>query len=108
MIIILFVILGCSFWLLVGVLILFGWFVLVGVVWVEFLCVCNFEYVCVVWVFGVSDCKIMFCYILFNVMVVMLIMLFFVVIGMISLLVVLDYFGYGLLISVLLLGELVL
>lgn len=87
-------------------MVFFGWIVFVGVVCVEFLCVRNFEYVCVVKVLGVSNWMIMFCYMLLNVMVVMLIMLLFIVMGMILIFVGFDFFGFGLLFLVLLLGEL--
>ncbi|MDO5646695.1 ABC transporter permease [Paracoccus sp. (in: a-proteobacteria)] len=95
-IIILFAILGRSFWLLVFVTILFGWPALVGVVRAEFLRARNFEYVRAARALGVSDRKIMFRHILPNAMVATLTMLPFVVTGTISGLAALDYLGYGL------------
>ncbi|WP_108501005.1 ABC transporter permease [Paracoccus indicus] len=95
-IIILFAILGRSFWLLVFVTILFGWPALVGVVRAEFLRARNFEYVRAARALGVSDLKIMFRHILPNAMVATLTMLPFVVTGTISGLAALDYLGYGL------------
>ncbi len=107
-IIILFAILGRSFWLLVFVSILFGWPALVGVVRAEFLRARNFEYVRAARALGVSDRKIMFRHILPNAMVATLTMLPFVVTGVISSLAALDYLGYGLPTSAPSLGELAL
>lgn len=107
-IIILFAILGRSFWLLVFITILFGWPALVGVVRAEFLRARNFEYVRAARALGVSDRKIMFRHILPNAMVATLTMLPFVVTGTISGLAALDYLGYGLPSSAPSLGELAL
>jgi microcin C transport system permease protein len=107
-IIILFAILGRSFWLLVFVSILFGWPALVGVVRAEFLRARNFEYVRAARALGVGDRTIMFRHILPNAMVATLTMLPFVVTGVISSLAALDYLGYGLPTSAPSLGELAL
>ncbi|UXU74470.1 MULTISPECIES: ABC transporter permease [unclassified Paracoccus (in: a-proteobacteria)] len=107
-IIILFAILGRSFWLLVFISVLFGWPALVGVVRAEFLRARNFEYVRAARALGVSDRKIMFRHILPNAMVATLTMLPFVVTGVISSLAALDYLGYGLPSSAPSLGELAL
>ncbi|SEH90072.1 ABC transporter permease [Paracoccus alkenifer] len=107
-IIILFAILGRSFWLLVFVSILFGWPALVGVVRAEFLRARNFEYVRAARALGVRDRTIMFRHILPNAMVATLTMLPFVVTGTISSLAALDYLGYGLPASAPSLGELAL
>ncbi|MBK4215654.1 ABC transporter permease [Paracoccus caeni] len=107
-IIILFAILGRSFWLLVFITILFGWPALVGVVRAEFLRARNFEYVRAARALGVSDRKIMFRHILPNAMVATLTMLPFVVTGAISGLAGLDYLGYGLPARSASLGELAL
>ena len=107
-IIILFAILGRSFWLLVFVSILFGWPALVGVVRAEFLRARNFEYVRAARALGVSDRVIMFRHILPNAMVATLTMLPFVVTGTIASLAALDYLGYGLPASAPSLGELAL
>ncbi|PAU97286.1 ABC transporter permease [Paracoccus salipaludis] len=107
-IIILFAILGRSFWLLVFVSILFGWPALVGVVRAEFLRARNFEYVRAARALGVNDRTIMFRHILPNAMVATLTMLPFVVTGTISSLAALDYLGYGLPASAPSLGELAL
>ncbi len=107
-IIILFAILGRSFWLLVLVSILFGWPALVGVVRAEFLRARNFEYVRAARALGVSDRTIMFRHILPNAMVATLTLLPFVVTGTIASLAALDYLGYGLPSSAPSLGELAL
>jgi len=107
-IIILFAILGRSFWLLVFVSILFGWPALVGVVRAEFLRARNFEYVRAARALGVSDRVIMFRHILPNAMVATLTMLPFVTTGAIGALASLDYLGYGLPSSAPSLGELAL
>ncbi|WP_420344530.1 ABC transporter permease [Paenirhodobacter sp.] len=107
-IIILFAILGRSFWLLVFIVILFGWPALTGVVRAEFLRARNFEYVRAARALGVADRVIMFRHILPNAMVATLTMLPFVITGAISTLASLDYLGYGLPSSAPSLGELAL
>ena len=107
-IIILFAILGRSFWLLVFVSILFGWPALTGVVRAEFLRARNFEYVRAARALGVADRVIMFRHILPNAMVATLTMLPFLITGTISMLASLDYLGYGLPSSAPSLGELAL
>ncbi len=107
-IIILFAILGRSFWLLVLVTILFGWPALVGVVRAEFLRARNFEYVRAARALGVRDRVIMFRHILPNAMVATLTFLPFIVTGAIGGLAALDYLGFGLPSSLPSLGELAL
>jgi len=107
-IIILFAILGRSFWLLVFVTILFGWPALVGVVRAEFLRARNFEYVRAARALGVSDRVIMFRHILPNAMVATLTFLPFIVAGAIGGLAALDYLGFGLPSNLPSLGELAL
>ena len=107
-IIILFAILGRSFWLLVFVMILFGWPALVGVVRAEFLRARNFEYVRAARALGVRDRVIMFRHILPNAMVATLTFLPFIVTGAIGSLAALDYLGFGLPSSLPSLGELAL
>ncbi len=105
-IIILFAILGRSFWLLVGVSILFGWIALVGLVRAEFLRARNFEYVRAAEALGVSNFRIMIRHMLPNAMVATLTMLPFIVTGAISSLAALDFLGYGLPSNLPSLGEL--
>lgn len=107
-IIILFAILGRSFWLLVFVSILFGWPALTGVVRAEFLRARNFEYVRAARALGVRDRVIMFRHILPNAMVATLTILPFLVTGAIAGLASLDFLGYGLPSSAPSLGELTL
>ena len=96
-IIIMFAILGRSFWLLVFLMILFGWPALVGVVRAEFLRARNFEYVRAARALGVSNWTIMFRHMLPNAMVATLTILPFIVItGTIGILAGLDFLGYGL------------
>lgn len=105
-IIIMFAILGRSFWLLVFLTILFGWPALTGVVRAEFLRARNFEYVRAARALGVSNWTIMFRHMLPNAMVATLTMLPFIVTGTISLLAGLDFLGFGLPASLPSLGEL--
>lgn len=107
-IIILFAILGRSFWLLVFVTILFGWPALVGVVRAEFLRARNFEYVRAARALGVSNLTIMFRHMLPNAMVATVTMLPFIITGTIGTLASLDFLGFGLPSSAPSLGELTL
>ncbi|MEN8656459.1 ABC transporter permease [Marivita sp.] len=107
-IIILFAILGRSFWLLVFLTVLFGWTALVGVVRAEFLRARNLEYVRAAKALGVSNATIMFRHMLPNAMVATLTMLPFIVTGTISTLAGLDFLGFGLPSSAPSLGELTL
>ncbi len=105
-IIILFAIIGRSFWLLVLLTVLFGWTALVGVVRAEFLRARNFEYVRAARALGVSNTVLMFRHLLPNAMVATLTMLPFLVTGAIGTLAGLDFLGYGLPSSAPSLGEL--
>ncbi|MGR3503244.1 ABC transporter permease [Pseudaestuariivita sp.] len=107
-IIIMFAILGRSFWLLVFLTILFGWTALVGVVRAEFLRARNLEYVRAAKALGVSNWTIMFRHMLPNAMVATLTMLPFIVTGTIGTLASLDFLGFGLPASAPSLGELTL
>ena len=107
-IIIVFAILGRSFWLLVFLMVLFGWTGLVGVVRAEFLRARNLEYVRAAKALGVSNWTIMFRHMLPNAMVATLTFLPFIVTGTIAGLASLDFLGYGLPSSAPSLGELTL
>ena len=107
-IIIMFAILGRSFWLLVFLTVLFGWMGLVGVVRAEFLRARNLEYVRAAKALGVSNWKIMFKHMLPNAMVATLTMLPFIVTGTTASLAALDFLGFGLPSSAPSLGELTL
>ncbi len=107
-IIIMFAILGRSFWLLVFLTALFGWPALVGVVRAEFLRARNFEYVRAAKALGVSNWTIMFRHMLPNAMVATLTMLPFIITATIGTLASLDFLGFGLPSSSPSLGELTL
>ena len=107
-IIIMFAILGRSFWLLVALMILFSWTALVGVVRAEFLRARNLEYVRAAKALGVGNMTIMFRHMLPNAMVATLTMLPFIVTGTIGGLASLDFLGFGLPSSAPSLGELTL
>ncbi len=107
-IIILFAVLGRSFWLCVVLTALFGWPALVGVVRAEFLRARNFEYVRAARALGVSNATIMFRHMLPNAMVATLTMLPFLITGTIGTLASLDFLGFGLPSSAPSLGELTL
>lgn len=107
-IIIMFAILGRSFWLLVGLMILFSWTSLVGVVRAEFLRARNLEYVRAAKALGVANMTIMLRHMLPNAMVATLTMLPFIITGTIGGLASLDFLGFGLPSSAPSLGELTL
>ncbi|NEX46024.1 ABC transporter permease [Pseudotabrizicola algicola] len=85
-----------NFWILVGLMVLFGWTALVGVVRAEFLRARNFEYVRAARALGVPDVVIMFRHVLPNAMVATLTMLPFIITGTIGALTALDFLGFGL------------
>lgn len=95
-IILMFAVLGRSFWLLVFLMVIFGWMGVVGLVRAEFLRARNLEYVRAARALGVSDVTIMFRHMLPNAMVATLTFLPFIITGTISQLAVLDYIGFGL------------
>ncbi|MBL8562469.1 MAG: ABC transporter permease [Gemmobacter sp.] len=95
-----------NFWLLVAIMVTFGWTSLIGVVRAEFLRARNFEYVRAARALGVPDRVIMFRHVLPNAMVATLTMLPFLVTGAISTLAMLDFLGFGLPASAPSLGEL--
>lgn len=85
-----------GFWTLLGVLLLFHWTSLVGVVRAEFLRARNFEYVKAARALGLSDAKIMYKHLLPNAMVATLTFMPFLLSGSISALTALDFLGLGL------------
>ena len=97
-----------NFWLLVFLMVLFGWTSLVGVVRAEFLRARNFEYVRAARALGVSNRTIMFRHVLPNAMVATLTFLPFIITGAIGTLASLDFLGFGLPSSLPSLGELTL
>ncbi|MFC4668059.1 ABC transporter permease [Seohaeicola nanhaiensis] len=107
-IIIMFAVFDRSFWLLVFLMVLFGWMGLVGVVRAEFLRARNFEYVRAAKALGVSNMTIMFRHMLPNAMVATLTFMPFIVTGTIGSLAGLDFLGFGLPSTAPSLGELTL
>jgi microcin C transport system permease protein len=95
-----------SFWILILLMVAFGWTRLIGVVRAEFLRARNFEYVRAAKALGVPDRVIIFRHVLPNAMVATLTMLPFVVSGTIGSLAALDYLGFGLPASLPSLGQL--
>jgi len=85
-----------NFWILLGILLLFSWVALVGVVRAEFLRGRNFEYVAAARALGVSNGTIMFKHLLPNAMVATLTFLPFILNGSITTLTSLDFLGFGL------------
>lgn len=85
-----------GFWTLLGILLLFEWVTLVGVVRAEFLRGRNFEYVRAAKALGLSDARIMFKHVLPNAMVATLTFLPFALSGSVSALTALDFLGLGL------------
>jgi len=97
-----------NFWILVFLMVLFGWTALVGVVRAEFLRARNFEYVRAARALGVSNAVIMVRHVLPNAMVATLTMLPFVITGTLGSLAALDFLGFGMPSSSPSLGEMTL
>ncbi|MEZ5842036.1 MAG: ABC transporter permease [Hyphomicrobiales bacterium] len=85
-----------SFFVLLGILLLFSWVALVGVVRAEFLRGRNFEYIAAARALGVGDRTIMLRHLLPNAMVATLTFIPFILNGSISTLTSLDFLGFGL------------
>lgn len=85
-----------SFFTLLGILLLFSWVALVGVVRAEFLRARNFDYVRAAKALGLGDGKIMLRHVLPNAMVATLTFLPFILNGSITTLTSLDFLGFGL------------
>jgi microcin C transport system permease protein len=96
LLIILAAVIAPSFWVLLGILLLFSWVALVGVVRAEFLRARNFEYVQAARALGVSDTVIMMKHVLPNAMVATLTFMPFILNGSITTLTSLDFLGFGL------------
>ena len=95
-----------TFWWLLGLLLLFGWMGLVGVVRAEFLRARNFDYVRAARALGASDALIMFRHVLPNAMVATLTFMPFILSGSVVALTSLDFLGFGLPVGSASLGEL--
>lgn len=85
-----------SFWILLVILLLFGWMTLVGVVRAEFLRARNLEYVLAAKAMGVSDRAVIFRHLLPNAMVATLTFVPFILVGAVTSLTALDFLGFGL------------
>ncbi|WP_068029226.1 ABC transporter permease [Rhodoplanes sp. Z2-YC6860] len=85
-----------GFWVLLGILLLFSWVSLVGLVRAEFLRGRNFEYIQAARALGVSNKTIMFRHLLPNAMVATMTMLPFVLSSSVMTLTALDFLGFGL------------
>jgi microcin C transport system permease protein len=85
-----------NFWWLLGLMLLFSWMSLVGVVRAEFLRGRNFDYVRAARALGVRNTIIMFRHVLPNAMVATLTFLPFILNGSITTLTSLDFLGFGL------------
>ena len=85
-----------GFFVLLGILLLFSWVRLVGLVRAEFLRGRNFEYIQAARALGVSNAVIMFRHLLPNAMVATLTFLPFILSGSVMTLTALDFLGFGL------------
>ncbi len=85
-----------NFWWLLGLMLLFSWMALVGVVRAEFLRARNFDYVRAARALGVGNAVIMLRHVLPNAMVATLTFLPFILNGSITTLTSLDFLGFGL------------
>ena len=85
-----------TFWWLLGLMLLFSWMSLVGVVRAEFLRARNFDYVRAARALGVGNVLIMVRHVLPNAMVATLTFLPFILNGSITTLTSLDFLGFGL------------
>ncbi|WP_135443762.1 ABC transporter permease [Vibrio tasmaniensis] len=85
-----------NFWWLLGIMVLFSWMSLVGIVRAEFLRCRNFDYVKAAQAMGVDDKRIMLRHMLPNAMVASLTMMPFILSGSVTTLTSLDFLGFGL------------
>jgi microcin C transport system permease protein len=85
-----------SFWVLLGILLLFSWVNLVHLVRAEFLRARNFEYVNAARALGLSNLRIMWTHVLPNATVATLTFMPFILSGAITTLTSLDFLGLGL------------
>jgi microcin C transport system permease protein len=96
LLIILSAVLAPSFWVLLGIMLLFSWVALVGVVRAEFLRARNFEYVRAAQALGVGTWTIIRRHLLPNATVATLTFMPFIMNGSITTLTSLDFLGFGL------------
>ena len=84
-----------TFWWLLGLMLLFSWMSLVGVVRAEFLRARNFDYVRAARALGLGPLKIIWRHVLPNAMVATLTFMPFILNGSITTLTSLDFLGFG-------------
>lgn len=106
LLIIIFSIVAPSFWLLLGMLLLFSWMALVDLVRAEFLKARNYDYVRAAKALGVREVTIIWRHVLPNALVSVFTFLPFILGGSITTLATLDFLGFGLPASSPSLGEL--
>jgi microcin C transport system permease protein len=94
-----------SFWSLLGLMLLFSWMELVGVVRAEFLRARNFDYVRAARALGVANRMIILRHVLPNAMVATVTFLPFIISGSVTVLTALDFLGFGMPIGSPSLGE---
>lgn len=85
-----------TFWILMGIMLLFGWMGLVGLVRAESLRARNFEYVQAARAMGLSDTAVIFRHVLPNALVATITFLPFILAGSVTTLTGLDFLGFGL------------
>jgi len=95
-----------NFWWLLGLMLLFSWMGLVGVVRAEFLKARNLDFVRAAKALGVTDFTIIYRHVLPNAMVATITFLPFILAGSITTLTALDFLGFGLPVGSPSLGEL--
>lgn len=85
-----------NFFVLLGILLLFSWVALVGVIRAEFLRGRNFEYIMAARALGVSDVTIIWRHLLPNALVATVTFMPFIMAGSVTTLTSLDFLGFGL------------
>ena len=85
-----------TFWILLGIMLIFSWTNLIDVVRAEFLRARNFDYVRAAKALGTSNSVIMWKHVLPNAMVATLTLMPFILTGSITVLTSLDFLGFGL------------
>lgn len=95
-----------TFWIILGIVLLFSWIGIVNVVRAEFLRTRNMDYVKASKVLGFSDARIMFVHILPNALIATITYIPFIMISSITTLASLDFLGFGMPLGSASLGEL--
>lgn len=95
-----------NFWWILGIVLLFSWMGIVGVVRAEFLRGRNMDYIKIAKTLGASDITIIFKHLLPNAMVATLTYIPFIITGSIATLMSLDFLGFGMPVGSASLGEL--